>query len=160
MSTPAASTTPKTASPAGEIPLREIITDSAALLEKTAALAETAAKVPELESKVAALEGTITEREQKIASDSQKIAAYDQMVVKMTGRIEKFAEGLVTHGSLTKEKLASFVARVSADPSQIVDVMEKLAQNMQVSQLGGGEGEDNSKTAGDKGDPISKFALS
>lgn len=142
---------PKTAAPDREKVIQEILVDSADLLQKTAELEQKLAGIPVLEQKVASLEAEVT-------SSRQKMAEFEAMKAKVVQRVEKFAAALVTHGSLGEDKKAEFIAKVAADPSQVVDVMEKLAAQVQVSQFGSGD--DSAATnKGAKGpDPIEKFA--
>lgn len=146
--TPTAPTTPKIASPE-EINerMRSIIIDSNDLLQKTAKHSEDAAKVPALEQKVAALSNEKQAAEQ----------ALDAMKARVAEKVAGFADKLVRHGSLKEEKKAGFVKTVEADPSQVVDVMEKLSALASPSEFGNGETPTTQAAAEAKVDPIAAF---
>jgi polyhydroxyalkanoate synthesis regulator phasin len=125
--------------------MRNIVIDSNELLQKTAKLAEDASKVPALEQKVASLSN------EKLAAQQ----ALDGMKAKVSEKVAAFADKLVRHGSLTQDKKAGFVQAIEADPSQVVDVMEKLSTLAAPSEFGGGESPAAQNVA--KSDPIAAF---
>ncbi len=140
-----ATTVPKTAAAPNDA-IRQIIVDSNELLQKSAELAPLAAKVPALEQKVAELSTQKTAAEKELTDLRSGIAA----------KVADFADKLVRHGSLNESKKATFVSTVNEDPTQIIDVMEKLSALASPNQFGAG---DLDKTGSDvKGpDPIEAF---
>lgn len=131
--------------------INNILKDSAELLTKTAELSKIAEEVPGLRSKVAALETTNA----TLAKQAEDLKA------NLRTKVEKFASRLVEHGSLTEGKKAEFITALVNDPTQVVEVMEKLASDSSAIQLGSGIDPDNSaKTAGDDAkDPIVQWAM-
>lgn len=133
--------------------VKQIIQDSAELLSKTAELADQAAEVPPLKQKIAELSN-------QNASLLRSAAESEQALV---SRIEKFANNLVELGTLTQEKVASFVNIIKNDPTQIIDVMEKIGKQASSSVLDPGspvsEMPSGSLTSKEASDPIVKFAM-
>ena len=109
--------------------MRSIVIDSNDLLQKSAKFAEDAAKVPSLEQKVAALSLEKTAAEQKLSATT----------VRINEKVAAFADKLVRHGSLTEEKKAGFISCLQEDPSQVVNVMEKLSTLAAPTEFGGGD---------------------
>jgi polyhydroxyalkanoate synthesis regulator phasin len=126
--------------------VKQIIRDSAALLEKTAELSEQAEQVPELKQKVATL----------ASQNASMLKSANDLSSSLAARVEKFADRLVEHGTLNKEHKTAFVEAVRQDPTQIVDVMEKLASQSSIQEIGqGGKAASSEKTT----DPIVQFAM-
>lgn len=133
--------------------VKQIIKDSAELLSKTAELADQAAEVPPLKQKVAELSNQNASL-LKTAAESEKA---------LVERIEKFANNLVELGTLTKEKVADFVTIIKRDPTQIIDVMEKIGKQASSSILDPGSPVSEASSAGltskEASDPIVRFAM-
>lgn len=127
--------------------IKQVVRDSAELLAKTAELTDQIQELTPLKQKVAELSN-------QNASLVKAAAASSATIVE---RVEKFAQRLVEHGTLTKENKVAFVDVIRSDPSQLVDVMEKLASQSSVNEIGSGNGNKTAKE--DEADPIVRFAM-
>lgn len=128
--------------------VESLIKDSAELLSKTAQLEEDLKKLPELEQKVASLAAQVVSTN-KVAEDMKQ---------RIRTRVEKTAARLVETGSLSPENVPTFLKMIEQDPSQVVDVLEKWADERTAVQAGSGS---NEKVGGlDKPrDPFTEFCL-
>lgn len=130
---------------------KQIITDSAILVTKTAELqdqAKTAAQknanlekqATDLALQVSGLQKAATDTTEKIASAAQAL-------------LQPYVDRQV----VTADKVAAALELIRQDPSQVVDVIGKIANAATAQQIGGG---DTSKEAdGEKIDPIEAFAM-
>lgn len=127
--------------------IHSILTDSAALVQKTAQLQEEADKVPALAKQAGDLAVEVG-RLNKEASDLKG---------RVRTQIEKVGRRFVDRGVLPEEKLATFVIMIENDPAQVVEVMEKIANEATAVQIGaGGDKEASGET---QADPIEAFAM-
>lgn len=125
---------------------QELIQSSAELLTKTAELEKDLVRLP------------ILEREKKEASDlAAKLVkeAADQKA-NFRLRAEQSAETLAKLGFRVDKE--NFVRALEADPASVFGVIEKIAGDTMVPQIGSGD----PSTTGDAGsdqDPLAKFAM-
>jgi peptidoglycan hydrolase CwlO-like protein len=137
--------------------IKQVMQDSATLLEESAALTEKNANLQKEAAEVEPLRQKVATLTEQNAALVQKLAKREDELV---NKVASLADKLIGHGSLSKEKKEAFVAIVRDDPAQIVDVMEKLGS------LSSGEGLDPGTPVGDavqgstELDPIAKFAMS
>lgn len=137
--------------PQKEEVIQAIVRDSADLLQKTAALRD---ELDSIQQKNASLETELEETRKKVAE--AKIES-ENLKTALLEKLEPFADRLVQHGSLSPEKKVAFIEIIRDDPSQFVDVVEKLSSSSHVDEMGHPSGK---KSASVEKDPIGEFANS
>ena len=130
---------------------QQIITDSAALVSKTAELQDL---VTASEQKTAMLEKQATDLALQVSS-LQKSAI--DTTEKIASAAKELLQPYVDRQVVTSEKVAAALELIRQDPSQVVEVIGKIANAATAQQIGGG---DEHKDAGAKLDPIEAFAMS
>ena len=127
--------------------IQNIINDTQALLEQVGPAFEAQTKLAELQPEIESLRSSNEEL--------KKTAA--EVVENIKSGAERAADYLIERSALPEQKRAEFVERLTSNPGEIFDVMQKFAENISVQEAGSPA---TDRASYIEADPILRFAMS